>query len=92
MANQIKLSDAIRFLEAKGVSPKCPRCGHNKIDIVDEINADVQLAMVGFRFPIYDINQTDMFGVYMISCAECGYVRLHARTIIAKWIANNPPN
>jgi hypothetical protein len=48
----IKLSDAIRFFEAKGVSRTCPSCGQETCDLVDEARADVQFALPGFKFDV----------------------------------------
>ncbi len=90
MKNPIKMSDAIRFLEAKGVARNCPSCGHDKSDLVNEEFGNLHFALPGFKFGGYDINRADMFGLFVLTCADCGYVRLFHRSVIEDWIARNP--
>jgi hypothetical protein len=90
MIQPIKLSDAIRFLEAKGISRNCPSCGHDKCDLVNEERGNLHFALPGFRFGGYDINRADMFGLFTLTCADCGFVRLFHRSVIANWIERNP--
>ena len=90
MVNPIKLSDAIRFLEAKNVSRSCPSCGHDKCDLVNEGHGNLHFAIPGFKFGGYDINRADMFGLFVLTCADCGFVRLFHRKVVADWIERNP--
>ena len=91
MFGPIKLSDAIRFFEAKGVSRICPSCGHETCDLIDEARADVHFALPGFKFDGYDSGQADMMlGFFVLACEECGFVRLYHRSVIAAWIERNP--
>jgi predicted RNA-binding Zn-ribbon protein involved in translation (DUF1610 family) len=91
MFGPIKLSDAIRFFEAKGVSRTCPSCGHETCDLIDEARADVHFALPGFKFDGYDSGQADMMlGLFVLACEECGFVRLYHRSVIAAWIERNP--
>ena len=91
MFGPIKLSDPIRFFEAKGVSRKCPSCGHETCDLIDEARADVHFALPGFKFGGYDIGRADiMLGLFVLACEECGFVRLYHRSVIAAWIERNP--
>ena len=90
MIAPIKLSDAIRFLEAKGVSRNCPSCGHDTCDLIDEGRADMHLALPGFSFGSYDISRATMFGIFALCCADCGFVRLFHRSVIEDWIGQNP--
>jgi len=90
MDRPIKLTDAIRFFEAKGVSRKCPSCEHEECDVIDEDRANVHLALPGFQFGGYDVYRATMFGVYGLSCANCGYMRFYHRSVIAEWVADNP--
>jgi len=91
MLRPIKLPDAIRFFEAKGVSRKCPSCGHDECDVIDEDRADVHLALPGFTYGGYDFDRATMFGVYGLTCTDCGYMRLYRRSVIVQWIETNPP-
>ena len=92
MFGPIKLSDAIRFFESKGVSRKCPSCGHETCDLVDEGGADMHFALPGFKFGGYDISHANMLGLFVLTCADCGFVRLFHRSVIAAWIEHNPAN
>ncbi len=93
MFGPIRVSDAIRFFEAKGVSRKCPSCGQEACDLVDEARADVHFALPGFKFGEYDISQADMMlGLFVLTCKECGFVRLYHRSVIAEWVQRNPYN
>lgn len=86
----IKLSDAIRFLEAKGVSRKCPACGQDKSDLINEEGANLHFALPGFELDGYDFSRADMLGLFIVACDNCGFVRLFHRTAIASWIESNP--
>ncbi len=90
MTAPIKLSDAIRFFQAKGVSRKCPSCGHEECDVIDEDRANLLLTLPGFPFGIYDINRATLFGLYGLSCANCGYMRLFHRSVLVDWVGSNP--
>lgn len=92
MKTPLKISDIMRYLEAKGAKFECIACGHTRFNYIDESQNQVHLALLGFKFPEYDLNTTDMFGVVLISCSNCGLVRLHIRAAIADWAANNPPH
>ena len=86
----IKLPDAIRFLEAKGVSRNCPACGHDKSDLINEEGANLHFALPGFELGGYDFSRADMLGLFVITCADCGFVRLFHRAKIANWVERNP--
>lgn len=88
----IKLPDAIRFLEAKGISRSCPACGHDNCDLIDEQQGDLHFALPGFRFGGYDITRADMLGLFALTCVDCGFVRLFHRSVIVDWIERNPQN
>ena len=90
MTARIKLSDAIRFFQAKGVSRKCPCCGHEECDVIDEDRADLLLALPGFPFGNYDINSSTLFSLYGLTCANCGFMRLFRRSVIIDWAGSNP--
>ncbi len=90
MVEPINLSDAIRFLEAKGISRNCPSCGHDTCDLIDEARGNLHFALPGFKFGGYDIGRADMFGLFVLTCAECGFVRLFHRSVIADWVGRNP--
>jgi hypothetical protein len=89
MFGPIKLSDAIRFFEAKGVSRKCRSCGQEACDLIDEARAGVHFALPGFKFGGYDSGHM-MLGLFVLACEECGFVRLYHRSVIAAWIKRNP--
>jgi hypothetical protein len=31
-----------------------------------------------------------MLGLFVLACEECGFVRLHHRSVIAAWMERNP--
>ena len=87
----LKMSDAIRFLEAKGISRNCPACGHDKCNLINEEEADMHFALPGFRLGgDYDINRADMMGLFVVTCADCGFVRFFHRATIVNWAEQNP--
>ena len=49
MFGPIEVVNPIRFFEAKGVSRKCPSCGHETCDLIDEARADVHFALPGLN-------------------------------------------
>ena len=85
----IKTADAIRFFEAKGIKRSCPSCGHDKCDLVNEEHGHSYFALPGFRFGGFDMSR-DLLGLFILTCADCGYVRLFHRSVIADWIRRNP--
>lgn len=90
MTAPIKLSDAIRFFQAKGVSRKCLSCGHEECEVTDENRANLLLVLPGFPFGNYDINSATLIGLCGLACANCGYMRLFRRSVIQDWVASNP--
>jgi hypothetical protein len=83
----IKISDVLRFLQAKGAKLKCDYCGGKKFDFFDEEAKQVRFALLGFRFPGRNLRTTAQMDLILLSCNNCAGVKFFMRTPVAQWAA-----
>jgi hypothetical protein len=86
----LKISDIIRFLEAKGAKARCVACGSKHFETVDEFEPGARVALKAFKFPGYDVNGAKAIDVILLVCGNCAAIRTYARKPIVDWAAENP--
>lgn len=80
-----------RFLEAKGVDPKCPACHQNDWS-VQQLGAYIWQGIITLEAK--DGSRTEVRGGSMAAialiCNNCAFLRPHAYQAIADWLKDNP--
>lgn len=94
MASELlKLSDLMRFLEAKGVGKvQCGTCGQDTFDFFGEPTNQAKLGLLGFKPPKFDLSTVDVFDVMVLACANCREMRFFDRQRLSQWVEQNPPH
>jgi hypothetical protein len=88
----LRISDIIRFLEAKGAKARCVACGSKHFGTFDECEPDARVAFKAFKFPGYDATGAKAIDVVLLVCGNCAAIRAYARKPIVDWAAENPTN
>jgi len=66
-----------RFLAEKGVKTECPFCGHPTWSLLDK--PDFRTALLS--------NAARSYGLYTLTCNNCGFVRSHLAHTIETYVA-----
>lgn len=65
------------FLTSRGASRECPFCGH---DVWSHVRLDVETTL---RIPGYTRDRvTHGIEVFVVSCTNCAFMRLHSPEVI----------
>ncbi|EIG9086441.1 hypothetical protein V4F78_003910 [Serratia marcescens] len=93
---QVSSKQFVNFLDAKGVTTKCPQCGVDGEQIIAESGrATLEDLIKGqegksfvtfFRHEPAHPGDSDANYYYKMSCANCGYITTYGVTPVLQWL------